>query len=154
MKIRKLQIDNYIKDKSLFNAKFSPGGLVEIEYIVQMFQLQFGHLLPEIRKTSTLEALDALFKNNIMDKKTFSELRESYIFFRNLINILRMEKGNSKDLTVYPEDTLEFEYLVRRSFFIEIIDSKSSSAFSEKLHYHRTMVQNYFTSIDNLINDQ
>lgn len=150
LKIRKMQIDNYLKDRTLFNAKFSPGGLVEIEYIVQMFQLKFGHLYPEIRKTSTLDVLDALFKYKIINEKTFTDLKKSYIFFRNLINILRMEKGNSKDLTVYPEDTLEFEYLIRRSFFIEIINSKSHTVFFEKLNYHRSLVQNYFTMLENL----
>ena len=149
LKIRKMQVDNYIKDRSLFNAKFSPGGLVEIEYIVQMYQLKFGHLNPEIRKTSTLDVLDELHKAKIVDEKTFTDLRESYIFFRNLINILRMEKGNSKDLTVYHEDTLEFEYLVRRSYFIEIIDIKTPGAFLEKLNYHRTVVQNYFVMLEN-----
>ncbi len=150
LKIRKMQIDNYIKNRSLFNAKFSPGGLVEIEYIVQMHQIKYGHLNPGIRKTSTLDVLDELYKTGIMDDKTFEDLRESYIFFRNLINILRMEKGNSKDLTVYSEDSLEFEYLVRRSYFIEIINTRSPSAFIEKLNRHRDIVQSHFLSLGNL----
>ncbi|MDB5338552.1 MAG: (Glutamate--ammonia-ligase) adenylyltransferase, partial [Planctomycetaceae bacterium] len=42
------------------NAKFSPGGLVDVEYYIQGLQITYGKLLPSLRATNTWMALAAL----------------------------------------------------------------------------------------------
>ena len=41
------------------HIKLGPGGLSDVEWAVQVLQLQHAARVPELRTTSTLEALDA-----------------------------------------------------------------------------------------------
>jgi len=97
-----------------FNAKLSPGGLVDCEYLVQGLQITHGHRDPRLRTTNTLEAMDALADLGILSHVDYGELREAYIFLRRLIDALRMVRGHAKDLTVPPPDSEAFEFLARR----------------------------------------
>ena len=96
------------------NAKFSPGGLVDIEYLVQGLQTSYGHEDPELRLPNTREAMAALADAGILPAEDFKELRAAHQFLRKLINALRMVRGNAKDLTVPPPESEEFDFLARR----------------------------------------
>lgn len=95
-----------------FNAKLSPGGVVDCEYFVQALQMHFGHDRPELRATNTREALRALEAAGIVPDR--SPLRDAYRFLRRLIDALRMVRGHARDLTVPRPDTAPFEFLARR----------------------------------------
>ena len=97
-----------------FNAKLSPGGLVDSEYLVQGWQLEHGHRHPTVRTTNTLEAIDALHEVGVLDDASWSSLREAYVFQRRLIDALRVVRGDARDLTVPPRDAAEFIFLARR----------------------------------------
>jgi len=146
-RIRKKQIDNYINNLNEINVKYSYGGLVDIEYIVQVLQIKYGYGNKNIRKTSTLDVLDALYENNFINEKYYSGLKEVYIFYRNLINILRMVKGNSKDLTINQNNKLKFDYLIKRSVFIGIIENESKDELLDKLNNHMKFVSECFNKI-------
>ena len=96
------------------NAKFSPGGLVDVEYTVQGLQMMYGHAHPEIRLTNTQAAIRALAQADIISVENAARLSEALLFLRELINALRVVRGNSKDLTVPPEGSEEFAFLARR----------------------------------------
>jgi glutamate-ammonia-ligase adenylyltransferase len=108
------------------NAKFSPGALVDLEYTVQGLQMMHGRDHPEVRLTNTHAAISALAEVGIISAENAARLSEALLFLRQLINALRMVRGNSKDLTVPPESGSasglasdpgrgdEFEYLARR----------------------------------------
>lgn len=97
-----------------FNAKLSPGGLVDSEYLVQGLQITHGQKHPELRATNTLEAMAALESIGILSPEDHARLREAYIFQRQLIDALRMVRGNARDLAVPAVDSEEFNYLARR----------------------------------------
>ena len=97
-----------------FNAKLSPGGLVDSEYLVQGWQLEHGHRFSGVRTTNTLEAIDALHEVGVLDDRSWSSLREAYVFQRRLIDALRVVRGDARDLTVPPRDAAEFIFLARR----------------------------------------
>ncbi|MBE7469082.1 MAG: glutamine synthetase adenylyltransferase [Anaerolineae bacterium] len=96
------------------NAKFSPGGLVDVEYLVQGLQITHGHANPGLRLTNTREAMRALADAGIIPPDDYDHLREAHIFLRRLINALRMVRGHAKDLTVSPPGSEEFAFLARR----------------------------------------
>jgi glutamate-ammonia-ligase adenylyltransferase len=96
------------------NAKFSPGGLVDIEYLVQGLQISYGHAYPALRVTNTREALQALSETDLISNADCEALSEAYNFLRRLINALRMVRGNAKDLTIPPTGSEEFAFLTRR----------------------------------------
>ncbi len=96
------------------NVKYSPGGLIDIEYAVQYLQLLHGHRHPELRTPNTLEALRALDQTGVLAPDKVTALRDAYLFFRTLIDGLRIVRGNAKDLLLPPSDSDEFVFLARR----------------------------------------
>jgi glutamate-ammonia-ligase adenylyltransferase len=97
-----------------FNPKFSPGGLVDIEYLVQALQIIHGAKNPGLRSTNTRQAMTALAEANILTSDDYTQLRKAYTFFRWLIDSLRMVAGNAKDLVIPDVNSEEFAYLARR----------------------------------------
>jgi glutamate-ammonia-ligase adenylyltransferase len=97
-----------------FNAKLSPGGLVDIEYLVQGLQITHGDRLPQLRLTNTLQAIEVLAATGILMRDDSGRLAEAYNFTRQLIGALRVVRGNAKDLTLPANATEEFAYLARR----------------------------------------
>jgi glutamate-ammonia-ligase adenylyltransferase len=97
-----------------FNAKFSPGGLVDIEYLVQGLQITHGHENPALRLTNIRQAMAALAEATILSEDDYVRLRRTHTFLRWLIDGLRMVRGNAKDLTVPPYDSEAFAFLARR----------------------------------------
>jgi glutamate-ammonia-ligase adenylyltransferase len=111
--MRERQIRHLVTGGTL-NAKFSPGGLVDLEYLVQALQIDHGAKHPSVRETHTGRALDALAEADILSGADYTRLREALIFLRRLINALRVVRGNARDLTVPPTDSEEFAFLARR----------------------------------------
>ncbi|MFN0053833.1 MAG: glutamine synthetase adenylyltransferase [Planctomycetales bacterium] len=97
-----------------FNAKLSPGALVDVEYLVQGLQMTHGARRPSLRSTNTLGAIAALAAEGILTQDDATRLSEAYDFLRRLIGALRIVRGNAKDLTLPPNASDEFAYLARR----------------------------------------
>ncbi|PWH12135.1 MAG: glutamine synthetase adenylyltransferase [Anaerolineae bacterium] len=97
-----------------FNAKFSPGGLVDVEYLIQGLQINYGAQNPALRVTNLREAMTALYQAGILSEADYTTLRKAHTFLRWLIDSLRVVRGNAKDVTVPPYDSEEFHFLARR----------------------------------------
>jgi [glutamine synthetase] adenylyltransferase / [glutamine synthetase]-adenylyl-L-tyrosine phosphorylase len=97
-----------------FNAKYSPGALVDVEYLVQGLQITHGSRYPEVRSTNIREVLAALAKVGLLTSEDYVRLRRAHTFLRWLIDGLRMVRGNAKDLTVPAPDSEAFAFLARR----------------------------------------
>jgi glutamate-ammonia-ligase adenylyltransferase len=72
------------------NVKLGTGGIREIEFIVQSLQIILGRKIRKIRERNTLKALEKLFKQRWLSKESYSDLREAYIFLRNVEHSLQM----------------------------------------------------------------
>ena len=46
------------------------GGIVDVEFLVQLFQIKYGHDLPALRTTNTWEALEVLRSNRLLTEWT------------------------------------------------------------------------------------
>jgi glutamate-ammonia-ligase adenylyltransferase len=97
-----------------FNAKFSPGGLVDIEYLIQGLQINHGAQNPALRLTNLRDAMSALHTAGILSDDDFTRLRKAHTFLRWLIDSLRVVRGNAKDVTIPLFGTEEFIFLARR----------------------------------------
>ncbi|WP_460050649.1 [protein-PII] uridylyltransferase family protein [Spirochaeta dissipatitropha] len=96
------------------NAKFSPGALVDLEYNVQILQVEFAGRYPQLRTSSVHEALKGLSRAGALERGEVQQLVDAYRFFRHLINGLRMLRGNAKDLFLPDKSSVEFSHLARR----------------------------------------
>lgn len=100
------------------NAKFSPGGLVEVEYTVQFLQLRYGRKHPSLREPNTEAVLEGLLEEGILDPSEFESLYRAYVFLRRLINGLRMVRGFSRDLLVPARGSDAFGHLAKRMGYL------------------------------------
>ena len=96
------------------NPKYSPGTLVDIEYLVQGLQIIYGHDYATLRSPNTYTAMAGLHEVGILTGEDYTQLRKAYTFFRWLIDGLRVVAGNAKDLLVPPFDDEGFAFLARR----------------------------------------
>ncbi len=96
------------------NAKFSPGGLVDLEYDVEILQVMYGRERPDLRTPRLHEALNALAEAGVITPKESRHLLLAYDFLRRLINGLRMLRGSARDLFLPPLESMEFLHLARR----------------------------------------
>jgi glutamate-ammonia-ligase adenylyltransferase len=69
-----------------YDIKAGPGGLVDVEFAVQILQLVHGGTDPSLRKCSTLKALDALSKAGLVNEKQYNTFRRAYLFYREIEN--------------------------------------------------------------------
>ena len=111
--MRERQVRHWVTAGTI-NAKSSLGGLVDIEYLVQGLQIQHGADYPQLRSPNTQAAMTALFEAGLLAEADYQALLAALNFLRQLINALRMVRGNSKDLTVPPSASDEFAFLARR----------------------------------------
>ena len=100
-----------------FNAKYSPGGLVDVEYLVQGLQITHGGANPALRLTNIREAMAALNKAGVLSNIDYRRLRKAYTFLRWLIDSLRVVRGNARDITMPPSGSDEFTFLARRLLY-------------------------------------
>ena len=97
-----------------FNAKLSPGGLVDIEYFVQAMQIIHGSRHSSLRVTNTRIAMNEMHRTGVLTESDFRALRNAYGFLRRLIDGLRMVRGDARDLTVSAPSSQDFHFLARR----------------------------------------
>jgi glutamate-ammonia-ligase adenylyltransferase len=119
-----------------FNAKYSRGGLVDVEYLVQGLQITHGRDHPELRLTNIREAMAALARAGILSENQYTRLRRSHTFLRWLIDGLRMVRGNAKDLTVPAPESEGFSFLARRLRY-----GSDVARLREELDLYTTWVQ-------------
>jgi glutamate-ammonia-ligase adenylyltransferase len=74
------------------NIKTDRGGIVDVEFAVQMLQLRHGHVVPGARARSTRAALDGLVGAGVLDAADAEALRTGYDFLRTLESRMRIER--------------------------------------------------------------
>lgn len=91
------------------NIKLGAGGIREIEFIVQVFQLIRGGREPSLQGRGLLETLTAIDELGLLESHEVQTLRESYLFLRRLENLL--QAIGDKQTQTLPDDELEQQRL-------------------------------------------
>ncbi len=140
---RKRQTDTHIK--------LGLGGIREIEFFVQSFQLLYGGTCLELRTPSTLTALDRLLDFGYIGRSEFEALRSAYVFLRDLEHKLQLVH----DLQTHslPDAEDELVRCARRMGYRERTDSAEDSdseilhEFQKDLKEHTLTVHQIFDSL-------
>ena len=111
--LREQQVRQHVQPGTI-HAKLSEGCLVDIEYSVQALQLMHGHTQSALRTANTLDALHAIQQSALLPEALCESSMAAYAYFRQLIDCLRMVRGNAKDLQVPAEATQDRARLERR----------------------------------------
>ncbi|MGM8909585.1 bifunctional [glutamate--ammonia ligase]-adenylyl-L-tyrosine phosphorylase/[glutamate--ammonia-ligase] adenylyltransferase [Psychrobacter sp. 1U1] len=126
-------IQNQVAQREdLDNIKLGAGGIRDIEFIVQAFQLIYGGRHPQLQVKSCLQAMMALCELEYLEYSTYEQLQAAYRFLR------RLEHGiqaiNDQQTQRLPNDE-HWQYNLARTLGFETWD-----ALLTMLNLHRENV--------------
>ena len=107
------------------HLKLGRGSLSDVEWAVQLLQLQHGHAHPDIRSASTLTALEQIEKNALLSVEDVHTLREAWLLASRIRTALTLFGETSTD--VLPSDRVGLEGAARLMGF----PPRSASALEE-----------------------
>jgi [glutamine synthetase] adenylyltransferase / [glutamine synthetase]-adenylyl-L-tyrosine phosphorylase len=116
------------------NVKLGPGGIRELEFIGQMFQLIRGGREPQLRERGIVPVLKYLGSKNYLDPKDAEALLKAYSFLRRVEN--RLQEAGDQQLHDLPEDEVG---RTRLAFTLGFADWASFRAVldAERAEVHR-----------------
>ena len=79
------------------HTKLGRGGLSDVEWAVQLLQLRHAYALPELRRTRTLEALDAALRGDLVDKVDAAAMTAGWTLAAQVRNALTLVRGRPTD---------------------------------------------------------
>jgi len=91
------------------NLKRGEGGLVDVEFLVQMLQLRHGRTTPTVRVPNTLAAMAALRDAGLLKPDDFQAFDAGYRFLRTIEGRLRLMNSTARD--TLPDDPTELAKL-------------------------------------------
>jgi [glutamine synthetase] adenylyltransferase / [glutamine synthetase]-adenylyl-L-tyrosine phosphorylase len=142
--LRRQQVEEFVEPNQI-NIKYSPGGLIDIEYGVQYLQLQHGHRHLSLRTQNTMLALEALAQKKILPEQEVQTLQHAYLFFRLLIDGLRIVRGHAKDLVLPPRDSEGFVFLARRVGYTTDTWEEGAKKLDSDIQRHMSRTREFFT---------
>jgi len=121
------------------NIKLGPGGIREIEFILQAMQIVRGGREQGLRVRGTLPALAAVAERGLLPDGAIDSLRDAYVFLRNVEH--RLQYRDDRQTQTLPSDAAERDALARAAGFA------SADAFDHALRAHRGAVAAQFAAL-------
>lgn len=116
-----------------FDVKLGMGGIREIEFFVQSFQLVWGGRHPELRERHTLAALRRLAEFGLVPERSRAELTDAWRFLRVVEHRLQMDE--ERQTQRLPADRPGLDRLARR------LGLEDGAALESALEEHRRAVR-------------
>lgn len=91
------------------DMKRGPGGIVDVEFLVQMLQLRHARANPKLRRPNTLQALKALYTEKVLDADDYELFDAGYRLLRTIEGRLRLMNSTARDQL--PQDPTELAKL-------------------------------------------
>ena len=121
------------------NVKLGPGGIREIEFTAQVFQLIRGGQIPSLQQRPTLKVLGELARSGLMTKDAHAELSQAYDFLRRLEH--RLQYLDDAQTQLLPDDA-ESQAMVATA-----MGCVDYPALLTQLDQHRNKVTRHFEQI-------
>jgi len=118
------------------NLKRGPGGLADVEFLVQLFQIKHGRDRPTLRRPNTWQALEALGSCGLLSEDEQTTLAAAYDFLLRVQSRLRIV--HNRTLDELPESSEEIDKLARR------LGYESGERFLAELEQHRIRTRALF----------
>ena len=134
------QIRREVARRSLVdNIKLGPGGIREIEFIAQVFQLIRGGKEAGLQLHSTRTTLEAIAARHLLPPETVAQLQEAYALLRNLEH--RLQYLDDAQTQALPENDAD------RELIAQAMGASDWAAFKATLDTQRTLVDTQFGKI-------
>jgi glutamate-ammonia-ligase adenylyltransferase len=124
------------------DLKRGPGGLLDVEFLVQLLQLKYGRDRPDLRTPSTWQALTALREAGLLTAQEEDDLRSAYTFLMRARSRLRIVQNRSLD--ELPQAAAEVEKLARRLGFEVGPEGGAGRRFLAELEQHTARTRALF----------
>ncbi len=121
------------------NIKLGSGGIREVEFIVQAFQMIRGGREPTLRKSSLLTTLVALQRLDIFTAQECKQLKQSYLYLRRCEQYL--QQFADKQTQTLPENDQNWARLCY------LFDCDTEQQFRLVLGEHTALVQQLFSDV-------
>jgi glutamate-ammonia-ligase adenylyltransferase len=79
------------------HTKLGRGGLADVEWTLQLLQLQHAHKVPELRITSTVDGLSAAADAGLLGRVDATALREAWLLATRVRNAATLVRGKQTD---------------------------------------------------------
>ena len=121
------------------NLKLGPGGIREIEFIAQVFQLVRGGREPSLRERGVIDVLRTLVDLKLLPHDTVKELVEAYGFLRRAEN--RLQAMQDQQVHALPDSGQE------RAALALAMDFPDWKTFYTTFSRHRRRVETHFQQV-------
>ncbi|WP_394248834.1 bifunctional [glutamate--ammonia ligase]-adenylyl-L-tyrosine phosphorylase/[glutamate--ammonia-ligase] adenylyltransferase [Vibrio profundi] len=130
----KSMISSEVRRRGLSNnIKLGPGGIREVEFIAQVFQLIRGGREPSLRGRGLLETLSAVETLKLLETDEVANLHNAYLFLRRLENLLQaMADKQTQTLPDGEQEQLQLAVAMGYGDWSEMIDE--TRQHMEKVH--------------------
>ena len=127
------------------NVKLGEGGIREIEFIVQAFQLIYGGKESLLRNFNTLQALSRIESLGFLPMPDCRDLAAAYVFFRDVEHRVQVTHGlQTHEIPTGPRG---LAVLSRKMGFRDAEEKGEIKAFQEALARHQTHVTRVFDNL-------
>jgi glutamate-ammonia-ligase adenylyltransferase len=121
------------------------GGIVDVEFLVQLLQLKYGQRIRSIRVSNTWRALDACRDCGLITPVEYQVLHRGYDFLRLIESRLRIVHNISQD--ELPENREDLEKLARRLGCEPTAQRPAADELLQKLADHTTQIRELFLTL-------
>ena len=144
----KARIENRIREQGddlTTHVKLGIGGIRDIEFAIQCLQLIYGGPTPALRNCNSLEAIELLYRHEMLNQTDRDALADAYRFLRTVEHRIQMKS----DLQRYslPSKESELIKLAKRIGYQDSGISSALEAFQADYARHTGIVRQIFEQI-------
>jgi glutamate-ammonia-ligase adenylyltransferase len=131
--------------KSAFDVKLAPGGIRDVEFLVQCLQRLHGGRVPWLRHGGTMLALSRLSQKDLLSAAEFGRLIAAYRFLRNLEH--RLQVAEDRQTHTLPTSPRELDLLARKMPTAQLGSAPSGEKLVHELNAHLEAVQEIYERV-------
>jgi [glutamine synthetase] adenylyltransferase / [glutamine synthetase]-adenylyl-L-tyrosine phosphorylase len=131
--------------KSAFDVKLAPGGIRDIEFLVQCLQRLHGGRVPWVRHGGTLLALARLNDKDLLSAAEYGRLVAAYRFLRNLEH--RLQYADDRQTHTLPTSQRDLDLLAKKMPAAQLGSEPSGEKLLHNLNAHLEAVQEIYQRV-------
>src|SRR5215469_13190708 len=131
--------------KDAFDIKLAPGGIRDIEFLVQCLQRLHGGQVPWVRHGGTMLALARLSDKDLLSAAEYARLVSAYRYLRNLEH--RLQSAEDRQTHTMPSAPRELDILARKMPVAQLGSAPSGEKLLHELNAHLEAVQEIYERV-------
>ena len=131
--------------KHAFDIKLAPGGIRDIEFLVQCLQRLRGGQVPWVRQGGTMLALARLSDKDLLSAAEYGRLVSAYRFLRNLEH--RLQFAEDRQTHTLPSAQRDLDLLARKMPIAQLGSAPSGEKLLHELNAHLEAVQEIYQRV-------